>query len=339
LLNGKIEGGKMKREIEADHLDCNALMFELKIRNLPFRDYLQALGTVEEALKAEVADKSLQPKPELNAEEEIEGIEECFNTIEERSLLKWFIPGDLLHYHTYSQLCHLERRVSYTRWRKARNGETREAYRRYKDLMATFRRQHYPNHEPFINEEESQEDESVYQDESLMSSEDYDREIEEITERLKYLKKMQKAAALKEMVKNEEVEKGNVAQISESRQSFRDPEVKEKQTMIDRRRRQWKKRAKENRRQSSSEFFNNRLPGNKARRKVKPNLKRNVDGRKGENESKIKSVMKRVKTFQASTQPKEKMKGKFKEIWNAEASNLRRRVSMWFRPPPDVGQQ
>lgn len=140
--------------MQASYLCEVALEFELKIRGIRFEGVIRAQRILRAALRAEQFGTEEPPNPQFDPREEWYEAKAYLERLEEQARLRSFTPNGLRYLCVYAQLCHLEKRISYVKWRKVENRETREMFRELAKQVAEFRTLHYPEHERFVIEDE-----------------------------------------------------------------------------------------------------------------------------------------------------------------------------------------
>lgn len=178
-----------------------ALEFELKIRGFKFEGVTLAQRLLRVLLKREKSGIEEPPNPQFDPKEEWNEANSYLGRLGEYTKLRTFRPNDLAHLCVYAQLCHLEKRISYVKWRKVEDRETRELFRELAKRVADFRALHYPSHERFIVEDE-QEIPLPEQPSLRMWSDENEKMLKEVEAKLEMLK-MKRLKASFEVAANE----------------------------------------------------------------------------------------------------------------------------------------
>jgi hypothetical protein len=182
--------------MQASYLCEVALEFELKIRGLKFEGVTQAQRILRRALIVEsIGIEEKPPNPQFDPRKEWNEAKTYFEGLEEQSRMRSFRPKGFAHLRVYSQLCHLEKRISYVKWRKVEDLETRELFKTLAKQVAVFRALHYPDYDRYIVEDE-QEISFTAQPSLPVWTDENEKMLKEVEAKLERLKRKKANASL-----------------------------------------------------------------------------------------------------------------------------------------------
>ena len=136
--------------MDPEHLDEQALKFELSIRELEFSSTAKAKRELKQRLREERDDPRKRPMPaNRNAADEVLEVSEYFASLLELSSL-WSDKRKLYFEETYSMLCHAERRFSYVNKVELIDETTKFHYDSTMAGLDKFRSNWYKERTPYV---------------------------------------------------------------------------------------------------------------------------------------------------------------------------------------------